>query len=55
MFATLVQIFTNYSLEPPLNEKGQPVYPNDNDAIDAGIVMTPTPYNVRVVGRLATA
>ena len=55
MFVTLVQIFADYTLEPPLNEKGQPAYPNDNDAVDAGIVMTPAPYNVRVVKRLATA
>ncbi|KAI7852765.1 cytochrome P450 [Circinella umbellata] len=55
LFSTLIQIFANYTLEPPLNEKGQAVYPDDNEAIDAGIVMTPTPYSVRVVKRSATA
>ncbi|KAG2222956.1 hypothetical protein INT45_012934 [Circinella minor] len=51
MFAALIQIFADYTIEPPLNEKGQPVYPDDNEAIDAGMVMTPIPYNVRVIKR----
>ncbi|KAI7852764.1 cytochrome P450 [Circinella umbellata] len=51
MFAALIQIFANYNIEPPLNEKGQPVYPDDNKAIDAGMVMTPISYNVRVIKR----
>ena len=55
MFAALVQIFANYTLEPPLNEKGQAVYPDDNKPVDAGIVVIPAAYNVRVVKRSTNA
>ncbi|KAI9262141.1 cytochrome P450 [Phascolomyces articulosus] len=51
MFAALIQIFASYSVEPPLNEKGEPVYPDDTKAVDSGIVVTPAQYNVRIVKR----
>ncbi|KAI8144958.1 cytochrome P450 [Fennellomyces sp. T-0311] len=51
MFSALIQIFVNCSIEPPLDSQGRPVMPDDTAVRNAGMVLTPAPYEVRFVDR----
>ncbi|KAI9316107.1 cytochrome P450 [Dichotomocladium elegans] len=51
MFAALVRILDHFTLEPPLNENQQPIYPDLHSYVLTGVVVQPAQHNIRFVPR----
>lgn len=51
IFNIYVRLFTRFTVEPQLDELGNPILIDLNDFEDYGIVAKPLPFNMRLIPR----
>lgn len=51
MFEIYIRLFSRCKIEPALNEKNEPVYPDLSEGRYGGLVLLPEHYHVRFVER----